>query len=437
MRALLVPLLLLAPLLTGCLSGDGDAPPAAAPVAKSAAEAGALSGEAPSAPKDAFSVAPDPAAQEKTVVAYPASIPTNPARPPVELDLSDSFEGADCRGWQLGGLDGALHAASRPRRNHDLREHLMVGDVFQYEVSLRFTNKDSAWGEIHPAFGIGSTVVVHEEPVGDEREEVVLNWTGQSYRASDDDMAWVRVMCAYGSMSEPVPYALTVRLTFADSAVPAESPILVPVPEGATRMFVRGVPFDATRGVGSHFRVFGADDRVVCECGLSSGAEVATVPVSGGDELVLLVDHTDNGFVSVAFDAPPTAPLRALDSEWVATPVLTAPGGALDQTVELDLPKVPLFMGAAVLGPSDRTPGGGKGVKLSAVNGRGEPLRVAWGGHVALMTGEDEGMWMGFWPGGWERVVDHHAFAPGLHVVTVKAEALRGEVVLITRQYVR
>jgi hypothetical protein len=46
-------------------------------------------------------------------------------------------------------------------------------------------------------------------------------------------------------------------------------------------------------------------------------------------------------------------------------------------------------------------------------------------------------MWLGFWPNDWDRFVDHHAFAPGTHSVTVKSDVLRGEVVLYTRQYVR
>lgn len=432
----LVPLLLLAPLLTGCLSGD-EPPAASAPaIAQSAAEAGAETGPAPSAPKGAFFVAPDEDDKDETVAAYPATIRTNAAKPPVELDLSDAFTGADCRGLNFGEAEDVLQAASRHRHWTDLSEHLAVGDVFQYEVFFSYTNADTAWGEIHPRFAIGSDITSHDESTGQE-DTIEVNWTGQGYRTGDDEPAWVMVGCWQGVMAQPVPYTLTVKLTFADSAVPSQAPIRVPVPADATRLFVRGVAFDPEKGVSSHFRLFDAQDDLLCECGLSSGAEVATVAVQGGDELVLLVDHTDNGFVSLAFDAPPTEDLEAMQVEWVRTSLVTSAGGPVDTTVDVDLGKVPLFMSARVLGPTDGSPGGGKKTQLSLVNGRGEVLRQSWGGHTAAQTDGDAGPWLGFWPGDWERVVDHHAFAPGAHVATIKAETLRGEVVLYTRQYVR
>ena len=435
MRVLL-PLLLLAPLLTGCLADDGPSAADAPPVAQSAEEAGAASGPAPSAPKGAFVVAPDAEARSETVVAYPAAIRTNAAKPPVELDLSDAFEAGDCRGFNFGPTEDALSAASRPRHWTSLAEHLAVGDVFQYEIAFSVTNTDAAWGEIHPFFAIGSDIMSHDDSTR-EGGTVSLNWTGQGYRTSEDEAAWVMVACWYGTMTQPVPYTLTVKLTFADSAIPAQAPIRVPVPADATRLFVRGVAFDPQKGVSSHFRLFDAQDDLVCECGLSSAEEVATVAVKGGDELVLLVDHTDNGFVSLAFDAPPTEDLEAMQVEWLRTSLVTSTGGPVDATVDVDLPKVPLFMSARVLGPPDGTPGAGKKTQLSLVNGRGEVLRQTWGGHTAMQVQGDGGMWLGFWPADWERTVDHHAFAPGAHVATIKAEALRGEVVLYTRQYVR
>ena len=438
MRVLILPLLLLAPLLTGCLGDDADAPAPATPAAKTAADAGATGGPAPSAPKEAYAVAPDPEAKDQLVTAYPATVKTNPAKPPVTVDLSGKFSPGDCRGLNFGTIEPVLAAASVPRRVHDLSEHLAVGDVFQYEIALSFQNKDTSWGEIQAYYGIGSTVRATEEPTHAERGPVVVNWTGQGYRASEDDLAFVAVSCFVGLVTEPIPYTLTVKLTFADAAVPAEAPMRVPVPEGATRMFVRGVPLDPAKGVMSHFRLFHEDDTLLCECALSSAQEVATVEVQGGTELVLLVDHTDNGFVGVAFDAPGAEPLEALTTEWVIVPVVAGDGGPVDQTVEVDLPKVPLFLHAAVMGPEDGTPGGGRKTSIDLTNGRGQPLRVAWGGHVAMRL-DDQGRqaWLGFWPGDWDYAVDHHAFAPGKHVAQVKADALRGEVVLLTRQYVR
>lgn len=437
-HALTLTLALLVPLLAGCFSDDPATTGGDAPAARTAEDAGATTGPAPSAPKEAYEVAPDAEAKDKTVTAYPALVATNPAKPPVVVDLSDQFKPGDCRGLRFGDVEEVLATASRPRRFHDITDQLAVGDVFQYEILFRYESKDSAWGDIHPSFGIGSTVREHQDPTVDARGPVEVNWTGQGFRASEEDMAWVHVACWVGVHSEPIPYTLTVTLTFADAAVPAEAPMLVPVPEGATRMFVRGVALDGGRGVSSHFRLFGPDDALVCECALGAMDEIAIVPLTQAGDHVLLVDHTDNGFVSVAFDAPPTAPLVALQSEWIRTPLVSAEAGPVDETIELDLPKVPLFMNARVIGPDTPTPGTGQHTSVTITNGRGQPLRVAWGGHYAMQPfGGDNGFWLGLGPGEWAHDVDHHAFAPGTHVATVKSDLLRGQLFLLTRQYVR
>lgn len=435
MRHLFLSLLLLAPLLTGCLGDDAEAPDETPAVAKDAEDAGALSGPAPSAPKQAYTAA-DPDAEGKTIVAHPVLVKTNPAKAPVSLDFSGEFKPGDCRPLNFGGVESVLMTVSNHRRIWDLADNLAVGDVFQYEIGLSFRNSADNWGEIHPMFAIGNTIVNHNDPV-QEVEEVALNWTGQAYRASEDDLALLGLNCFYGVMKQAIPYTLTVKFTFADSAIPAEAPMLVPVPEGVTRMFVRGVALNPDQGVMSHFRIFDANDELVCECALGSNQEVATVSLPGPGDYVLLVDHTDNGFVSVAFDAPPEGEIQAMESEWVAYPVAKGDGAAIDQTVELDLPKVPLFMSAWVAPTADGLPGGGKKTSLAVTNGRGEVLRAAWGGHYAQRIDDQSAIWFGWWPADWEFFVDHHAYAPGAHVLHVKAEALRGEVILITRQYVR
>lgn len=368
---------------------------------------------------------------------HPVAIATNPARAPVVLDLSGEFKATDCRPFQFGSSEADLAAASHARRVWDLAESLQVGDVFQYDIALTFQNTDAAWAEIHPTFGIGNTIREHSEPVGELREPIAINWTGQSYRTSEDDPAFLRLSCHYGVITQPIPYTLTVTFTFADSAIPAEAPIRIPVPEGATRLFVRGVAVDPSKGVNSHFRVFGPDDQLVCECALSSAAEVTAVELAAAGDHVLLVDHTANGFVSVALDVPAAEPAEAMTVEMVQVPVLTADGTPnLDATVELDIPTVPLFMHAFVVSPEAGSPGIGKKTSLSLVNDRGEVLRISWGGHFTMPM--PEGMiWTGIWPADWEYMVDHHAYAPGKHVAHVQAEALRGEIVLFTRQYVR
>lgn len=437
-RQLLLTLALLAPLASGCLGDEPAEPATGTAVATSAEDAGAVSGPAPSAPKEAYQVAAEDGAAP--AVAYPARLTTNPARAPVTLDFSDAFSPQDCRPLNFGDLeDAALQEVSRHRRLHLLADQLQVGDVFQYEIHMSYTNAADNWAEIHPRYGLGNTILEHEESTAEANGEVVIHWLGQSYRASDDDPAFLVVECEIGQFTQPIPYTLTITFTFGDSAVPAETPLLVPVPEGATRMFVRGVAVDPEEGVLSHFRLFGPDDAMLCECALGSNMEVATVPVTPGEH-VILVDHTSNGFVSLAFDAPPTAELRALEAEWVETQVLAATGEAVDTIVTIDLPRVPLFMEAFVRA-RDSEGGLGQQTSLVLTNERGEPLRIGWGGHLTFDDGQGGTAWLGIPNTGggasWFHVIDHHAFAPGAHQAQVKADFLRGEIYLLTRQYVR
>lgn len=430
--ALLIMLVL--PVFAGCLGGDEPTSASDTPVAQSAEEAGATTGEAPSAPTEAYAVPADAVAPGAEAIAYPVPVETNPARAPVTVDFSGTFEPGDCRGLNFGPMEEVLVAASDHRRWLDLSDTLQVGDVFAYSITLSYVNSASNWAEIHPGYGIGSTIQQHDEPT-QEMTDVVINWTGQGYRASADEPAWLFVGCFVGLMSQPIPYTYTATFTFADSAVPAESPMLLSVPEDATRLFVRGVAIDGAQGVLSHFRLFAPDDSLLCECALSSSQEVASIELpEGGGDFVLLVDHTSNGFVSAAFDVPASAPMRALTTEWIDEIIFTAEGGPVDETFELDLPRVPLFMNAWVR--QSQAIGMGQATEVEIRNARGVPLFVRWGGHLAWADPVGGQAWLGL-PGEWAWEQDHHAYAPGAHTVTVKADELRGEIILVTRQYAR
>lgn len=424
--AVLVAALLLAPLAAGCLSEEEptqDGPV----VAQDAEAAGAKSGEAPVAPKDAYTI-------DGGAAAYPVAVETNPARAPITIDFSGEFKQQDCRMFNFGGAEEILMAASYHRRFRSLEDDLKVGDVFSYNITLTYTNSAQNWGEIHMAYGIGSTIQEHIEPTR-ELTDVVQSYSGQGYRGGEDDMAWLFVGCDIGAMQTPIPYTFTATFTFAEGAVPAEAPMLLTVPEGATKLFVTGVKIDDTKGTLSHFRVFRPDDTLLCECALSSSEDVATVEIPEAGEYVVIVDHTDNGFLSFALDAPSDTPLRALGAEWVETSLFAADNGPVDQTVDVTLDRVPLVMFAAVV-PKDSA-GVGKRTSLVMANARGEPLRIAWGGHVTWSMPDGGMAWTGIWPTDWEFTQDHHAYAQGAHTATIKAEELRGEIFLVTRQYVR
>ena len=425
-HALLFALALLAPLAAGCMT-DGDAATPAAAAVPAAPAAGGSGGAAPVAPKEAYAV-------DASRTAYPVPVETTPARAPVVVDFSGEFRPSDCRPLNFGSLEQQLAAASHPMRRRDLSDVLQVGDVFAYNITLSFVNAQQNWAEVALVYGLGSTIRENDEPT-QGKEQVVVSFEGQGMRASKDDLAWLFVACRYGVMTSAIPYTLTVTFSFAEGAVPAEAPMLLRVPEGATRLFVRGVPVDEARGVLSHFRVFRPDDTLLCECALGSRDAVTELAIPAPGDYVLIVDHTDNGFVSVALDAPAPAPLRPLAAEWVQVPVLASDRGAVDERVDIHLDRVPLFMFAHVA--QKDAVGVGKRTSLSVTNERGEPLRIGWGGHLAWTFPMFGNAWLGFWPGDWEFVVDHHAFAQGHHTAHVSADELRGEVFLMVRQYVR
>lgn len=439
MRPVLLAALVLLPALAGCLNDDAPAAAAEPQVAPDAASAGAVAGEAPSGAKEAYTVqaAANEAGDDKQeLVAYPLNLRTNPAKPPVEEVFEGAFNQTDCLG--IG-----LNPVAKNNRFFDLSDLFSVGDVVAYDLQLEYEARQDSWAEIHLVAGMGNRIEGHNEPIGEQRGPIVQNFTGQTYRVTDDDFAFASVNCWYGQQSGPLPFKLTVRLTFAEAAVPAETPILLTVPEGGTRLIVRGVPLDPTKGVNTHFRIFGPDEALLCECGLGALDEATYWSVPAPGDYVILVDHTSNGFVSLALDTAPSADLHPLQSEWVLHKVFTSDGGAADATVNLDLPQVPLLMHAFTTAVGDQTSvGAGKGVQLEVTNSRGTPLAVKWGGYFAHQVrtpAANYNQWWGLWPDreAWGYSADHHAYAPGGHQVHVKAEAFRGDAYVLARQYVR
>ena len=439
MRLGLLAALLILPAFAGCLNDDAPTATEAPPVASSAEDAGAVAGEAPSGAKEAYKVqaaANEAGDAKEEVVAYPLNLRTNPAKAPVTHSFEGVFNATDCMGIGLGPV-------ADNNRFFDLSEMLTVGDVLAYDIQLSYEARQDNWAEIHLLVGMGNRIEGHNEPLGEQRGPIVQNFTGQTYRVTDDDFAFVSVNCWYGQASAPIPFKLDVKLTFAEAAVPAETPILFEAPEGATRLIVRGVPLDASQGVNSHFRIFGPDDALLCECGLGALDEASYWPIPAAGDYVVLVDHTSNGFVSLALDTVPSADLHPLQAEWVPYKVFTGDGSAVDATVNLDLPQVPLLMHAfSTAGGDGTSAGAGKGVQVTVTNGRGTPLAIKWGGYVAhqLRTpAANWNQWWGMWPeaAAWGYSADHHAYAPGGHQVHIKADALRGDVVVLTRQYVR
>jgi hypothetical protein len=448
LRAVLLALVILLPAaaLAGCLGGSGTEKPAAvaAPAAK---DAGAVDGPAPAAPDQPFHVnaAGTTPGTTESVTAYPVALRTTPARAPVTKVFDGEFEAAGCNpngGLPLGGLGLASSFDF-----YDLSDQFQAGDVYSYALSMTYNNTDGSWAELHLFDGLTPGGAFWTQPTGDKRGPVVMNFTGQGYHAKDDQ-PWVGAACWYGQSTQAVPYRITLTLTFAQGAVPAGVPFLVKVPANATRLFVRGVAVNPEAGVLSHFRVFGPDDRLVCECALGSRMEASTLQLpAGGGGFVILVDHTSNGFVGLALDAPPEGDLAPLAVVGESYPIATSEGGAVNQDVKIEFKTVPLSVGAWVFPPSGfnvTTPdaGTGKALNLTLRNARGEVLHMAMASYATFSLSVPGAFTDIEWfptpiPGEWSFGQDHHSFAQGTQAAHLTAEMLRGQVVVFATHYAR
>lgn len=440
---LLATLLLAAPaLLAGCL-GEEKVPADAQAVAASAQEAGAVAGPAPAAADRPFQVAD--AQGEAPVTVYPLAIETNAAKAPYVNEFTGVYEPQECAptggGLPLGGL-GLAQGGER----FDVAEAFAQNDVYSYDVSLTWTNTDQSWAELHLWHRFDTVSNFWSEPTSEGRGEIVLNFTGQGFIVSEEILAMVGVQCWYGFVTQPIPFTIRVAIAFAEGAVPAQAPVLVRVPEGATRLFATGVALDPSQPVLSHYRVFGPDDALVCECALSSDEATDVLELAQPGDHVVLIDHTANGFLSFGLDAPAASSLVPLATELVVHPLAASEGGALDETITLDVPSTPLGMWAWVFAPGDAAgspdAGAGHNMKITVANARGDVLRIAMAGYVTFHASAPGAFTTNEWmaipmDGEWEFFTDHHAYDLGPHLVTVKADAIRGEARLFAQHYVR
>lgn len=430
--------------LAGCFTEDDPTPEVAPSIAGSAQEAGASSGPAPVAASEPFQVAGGAAGDETLVTAYPVAFETNAAKPPETREFAGEFTPTGCTPVRNVPLVGLLGVLPPNGGVYNVSDALAPGDVFSFDVQLRWTNTDESWADAHLFYAFGAATDNNNDFTGELRGEVVVNFTGQQFRLHDGQPAMVGAFCWYGQVTTPIPYTLTVTLHFAEAGVPSQTPILLDVPANATRLFVSGLALDPSQGVLSHYRIFGPDDELVCECSLSSNQAVATVELETTGAHVLLVDHTSNGFVSFALDAPPPAALRALDSVWSLMTLATSDGGAFDETVPFDLPATPLNMGAWVIptGGEPADAGFGQGYALDVTNGRGEVVRQRMEAFAMYRLEVPSLFGIGDWralpvDGEWEFWQDHHAYGRGAHEAHVTADSFRGQVVLIQMSYVR
>lgn len=441
-RTLLAALLVVTPLLAGCFADD-ESPLQAQRVAASAADAGAVEGEAPSAAKEAYQL--QASGGSDAITAYPIPFPTNAPKPPYANEFTGEFQPYQCLptggGLPLGGLGFANGGQS-----FDVSEAFAAGDVFRYDVQLTFTNTDESWAELHLWHQFDGVGNYWSEPTSEGRGEIVLNFTGQGYIVNEEFFAGVGVDCWYGSVTSPIPYRIVVAVTYAEGAVPSQVPVMLPIPEGASRLIVSGLALEGAGAVTSHFRVFAPDDSLVCECALTSADEASVVELPEAGEYVVLVDHTEGGFVAFALDAMPAAPLKPLATRSERFDLAASDGGSLDESMQLDLPSTPLGMWSWVFAPGEwadpPNAGAGHNLKIAVTNARGDVLRMSMVGYFTYHASVPGIFGTNDWyavplDGDWEFFQDHHAFDLGGHTVTVKADAIRGRVALFASFYDR
>jgi hypothetical protein len=240
-------------------------------------------------------------------------------------------------------------------------------------------------------------------------------------------------------MPQGLAYHLTIHIEFAEDVVPASFPVLIHVPDNATKIYATGVPFDY-HVVTSHYRIFRPDDSEMGSFALDSNEKVHAVDVEKGGDYVVYADHTENGFLRIGLDVPPVDDkivlLRATLTRDVDFDVSADQQTTL--TKQFELKRMPLEMFAWVEPPA-QGPGQGHNVRITITNGHGTVLQESLASFVDADVAGQGQLWSGLPDpqATWSFNIDHHAYAPGPHTIVVKADTLRGVVVHYMKVYLR
>ncbi len=426
-RAAVLALAVVAPALAGCLGGGDDAapspassaPPAPVPSVNGASPNATASG--PTAPTGAFDVERD--GSRATV--YPYVIPGQKARPARALDFAGEYAPEDCTTILASDVVGDRF------RYHDLTGDLEAGDAVVLNVTFTYSNTDQNFADLHLSTGVPGQSYYFSESVGDRRGEIVQSFEYQfSYAGGPDAWAFVGVDCWWAANVQTISYALTVRLTFGEGVIPAGSPHLVRVDANVTELRVTGAPAAPGVVVTGHYRVFDPADRLLGEFALNSDEAFDAVRAPTPGDYVIIVDHSENGMLALGADARPADPeVRILDVAWQPTTdlVTTAPG-PVDETVTVEIPRVPLRISPWVR-PAEGGAALGKKITIDIDGPKGR----VWHRQLPTYVGADLsrlGRTGTVLPGPdpWESTYDHHALALGTHTVAIRADAFQGEV---------
>lgn len=415
--------LALALVVAGCLGTD-PAPEAAPDVDVLSLQAN----ESVAGPDSAFTLEGDDGG-----VIHPFQVPGGSPRPPETRTFEGVFEAKDC------GPFGVGFAAGQPFHNHDFTDLFQAGDIVELHVALRWTQTDSSHGDIHLFVNTPGAGNFNATGTDGMRGEIVETWYTQLlWRGDEGDTAGAGPACFFGVVVEPIRYTLEVHAAYAANAVAAQTPFLVNVPEGATRLFLTGLP-TGDLPVTAHWRLFAPDDQLVGEFALNSNEAVdeALVPVSGA--YVILVDHVENGFVALGTDVPPVdAEMIALDYGFNAVEIFRSDAPApAHATVPFTLPRVPLSLFVWADAAEGEPWGLSRSLTFSVEGPRGPVMAWSQGGWVAAATPVFP-LWQPLPLPGWQDIsYDHHALAVGDHVASVDAENFRGSLTFFWVTYLR
>ncbi|HVL46954.1 MAG TPA: hypothetical protein VM889_00175 [Candidatus Thermoplasmatota archaeon] len=433
MRAILIVLALALPALAGCFGPAADMPaPDPLAAANDSVDAGAVAGTSPVGPKKPFKVEVDNASGTEKVVAHPVRFKTNPAREPIVVERAGTLNTTNC-------LPTGRTPISHNWRWFSLGDDLRPGDVFTFDVALEYENKDNSWADLHLVYSIGGREGGDYTARGDARGPQRQNFSDQGFHG-EDTYSGFGVVCWSGLILEPLAFKLTATLTFVEGGIPAGVPLQIEVPANATRFIVSGVPIDPAKGVLSHYRLFGPDDRLLCECALSSNKQAHATPLVGPGDYVLLVDHTDNGFVTVSLDAPSPERALPLGMRWKSWRFAVSDGETNPKkTFPIEFPTVPLRVGAGLdAEQAEVSLAVAKTATIHLANAHGDVLVRKIPGYVEYgVVGSGFGFGLPLVPGTREYRVDHHNFRPGPHTLEVSAEACRCHAVVHVVTYER
>ncbi|MHB8604464.1 MAG: hypothetical protein ACYDCK_04345 [Thermoplasmatota archaeon] len=433
--------------LAGCLSG---ATPKGAPAEKAASNAPTATAAdatttgaaiaAPSKPFQADSVAnSDPNTKTSTTI-YPFVPHGQRDKAAQRIVLKGTFNATDCTVPVANFFSPQL--GSGQYQPFDLKKYFEAGDTFDMNETMTWTNTASDAADLHLFSFLPTDSFYHTAPTYGTTGPVTIMYDAQQAWPNDatNAYAWVGAVCFYATNAQPIDYTITLTITYLRGIAPAHTPVLLHVSQNVTELIASEVGITPAARVTAHYRIFDPDDKLLGSFALHSDGSAVRIPVKANGDYVLLVDHSENGYVAIGANAPPADnEMIFLKTQWAQKPLVNVeqPGPAAI-TATFVLPRVPLTLyvypapaaqsGVALLHNFDLKVKGPLGpVEDDAIPG--EAIL-----HLPICN---SACYFGLPIPGWGYSYDHHALAAGEHTVNVNADEFSGSVYVSMMSYLR